>query len=116
MKYNYSGPWPIFAVLGVVVFWVLFQVVALDASVGRAIASPINLFALMSAGLTDNRLPGLGSMPPIAGRYPKLGSRSAAETYGNDGNCLSINHASHRVRGQPKREARSVKSAVATVE
>ncbi|WP_170945881.1 hypothetical protein [Rhodococcus sp. 14-2483-1-2] len=47
MKYNYSGPWPIFAVLGVVVFWVLFQVVALDASVGRAIASPINLFALM---------------------------------------------------------------------
>ncbi|MEK8069859.1 hypothetical protein [Rhodococcoides navarretei] len=41
MKYNYSGPWPIFAVLGVIVFWVLFQVVAPDASVGRAIASPI---------------------------------------------------------------------------
>lgn len=35
---------------GVIVFWVLFQVVALDASVGRAIASPINLFALMSVG------------------------------------------------------------------
>ncbi|MGF0311438.1 MULTISPECIES: hypothetical protein [Nocardiaceae] len=52
MKYNYSGPWPIFAVLGVIVFWVLFQVVALDASVGRAIASPINLFALLSASFS----------------------------------------------------------------
>lgn len=50
MKYNYSGPWPIFAVLAVIVGWVLFQVVTLDASVGRAIASPINLVALMSAG------------------------------------------------------------------
>lgn len=34
MKYNYSGPGPIFAVLGVIVFWVLFQVVPPDASVG----------------------------------------------------------------------------------
>ena len=41
---------------------------------------------------------------------------SQSADHGNDGNCLSTSHASQKLRGQPKREARSVKSAVATVE